>query len=103
MTVTVVPIIDPNPKPAAPLAKVMQERLRRIAQELQEVHLRHMETVEPIFEDLVIYISYNSKYAVRWRIVNDVSANAEALTAEVCAKLGYIKWKTSTLNLFQSR
>lgn len=103
MTVTVVPIFDAEPKPAAPLAKVMQERLRRIAQELQEIHLRHMETVEPIFEDLVVYISYNSKYAVRWRIVNDVPANAEALTAEVCAKLGYIKWKASTLNMLHNR
>lgn len=103
MTVTVVPIIEPEPKPGAPLAKVMQERLHRIAQELQDVHLKHMETVEPIFEDLVIYVSYNSKYSVRWRIVNDVPADAEALTAEVCAKLGYIKWKTATINLFHSR
>ena len=103
MTVTVVPIIEPEPKPGAPLAKVMQERLHRIAEELQDVHLKHMETVEPIFEDLVIYVSYNSIYSVRWRIVNDVPANAEALTAEVCAKLGYIKWKTATINLFHSR
>ena len=103
MTVTVVPIIEPDPRPAAPLAKVMQERLQRAAQELQDIHLRHMETVEPIFEDLVVYISYNSKYSVRWRIVNDVPANAEALTAEVCAKLGYIKWKTSTINMFHIR
>jgi hypothetical protein len=103
MTVTVVPIFEPELKSGAPLAKVMQERLNRIAKELQDVHLRHMETVEPIFEDLVIYVSYNSKYSVRWRIVNDVSATAEALTAEVCAKLGYIKWKTATINIFHSR
>jgi len=25
------------------------------------------------------------------------------MTAEVCAKLGYIKWKTATINLFHSR
>jgi hypothetical protein len=103
MTVTVVPIIEPDPRPGVPLAKVMQERLRRIAQDLQEIHLRHMETVEPLFDDLVVYVSYNSKYAVRWRIVNDVPAAAETMTAEVCAKLGYIKWKTATINLFHSR
>ena len=103
MTVTVVPIIEPDAKPAAPLAKVMQERLHRIAQELQDVHLKHMESVEPIYDDLVIYISYNSKYTVRWRIVNDVPAGAESKTAEVCAKLGYIKWKTATVNTFHNR
>jgi hypothetical protein len=103
MTVTVVSIIEPDPRPGVPLAKVMQERLRRIAQDLQEIHLRHMETIEPLFDDLVVYVSYNSKYAVRWRIVNDVPAAAETMTAEVCAKLGYIKWKTATINLFHSR
>jgi hypothetical protein len=103
MTVTVVPIIEPESKPAAPLAKVMQERLHRIAKELQDVHLKHMESVEPLYDDLVIYISYNSKYSVRWRIVNDVPAKAETMTAEVCARLGYIKWKTSTVNTFHNR
>lgn len=103
MTVTVVPIIEPDPKPAAPLAKVMRERLHQMALDLQNIHLKHMETVEPIFDDLVIYIGYNSKYAVRWRIVNDVPANIEFLTAQVCSKLGYIKWKTATVNIFHSR
>lgn len=103
MIVTVVPIIEPEPKPAAPLAKVMQERLQSIAKELQDVHLKHMEAIEPLFEDVVIYISYNSKYSVRWRIVNDVPAHAEVMTAEACAKLGYIKWKTATVNTFHSR
>lgn len=103
MIVTVVPIIEPEPKPAAPLAKVMQERLQGIAKELQDVHLKSMESVEPAFDDLVIYISYNSKYSIRWRIVNDVPAKAETMTAEVCANLGYIKWKTTTVNIFHNR
>jgi hypothetical protein len=103
MTVTVVPIIEPDPKAAAPLAQVMRERLQKMALDLQNLHLKHMETVEPVFDDLVIYIGYNSKYAVRWRIVNDVPANIEYLTAQVCAKLGYIKWKTSTVNIFNGR
>ncbi len=103
MIVTVVPIFEPEPKPAAPLAKVMQERLLGIAKELQNVHLRHLGVVEPQFDDLVIYISYNSKYSVRLRIVNDVPANVETLTAEVCARLGYLNWKIATVNVFHGR
>jgi len=103
MTVTVVPIIEPELKPAAPLAKVMKERLIKMARDLQNVHLKHMETEEPVFDDLVIYLGYNTKYAVRWRIVNDVPVNIEYLTGQVCAKLGYIKWKTATVNNYHNR
>jgi hypothetical protein len=100
MTVTVVPIIEPEIKPGVPLAKVMNERLIRFARELQDVHLQDLEQVEPMFDDLVVYISYNSKYAVRWRVVNDVPKQVENLVAEKCAELGYIKWKTLTVNTF---
>jgi hypothetical protein len=103
MIVTVVPIIEPDLKPPVPLAKVMNERLIRFAQELQDTHLKDMEQVEPQFDDLVIYISYNSKYSVRWRIVNDVSKEVESLVAEKCAHLGYIKWKTLTVNTFNGK
>ncbi len=61
MTVTVLPIIEPDIKPAAPLAKVMNERLTRFAKELQDVHLKGLEAIEPLFDDVVIYISYYSK------------------------------------------
>lgn len=94
MTVTVLAIIEPDVKPAPPLAKVMNERLVRFAKELQDIHLKGLETVEPLFDDIVIYIGYNSKYSVRWKIVNDVPGSAEAEVADQCAKLGYIKWKT---------
>jgi hypothetical protein len=100
MIVTVVPIIEPEIKPAVPLAKVMNERLSRLARELQDLHLRDLEQVEPMFDDLVVYISYNSKYNVRWRVVNDVPKEVENLVAEKCAQLGYIKWKTLTVNTF---
>jgi hypothetical protein len=94
MTVTVLAIIEPDVKPAPPLAKVMNERLARFAKELQDTHLKGLETVEPLFDDVVIYIGYNNKYSVRWQIVNDVPASIEAEVADQCAKLGYIKWKT---------
>lgn len=100
MIITVLPIIDFDSTPTAPLAKVMTERLRRLAHELQHVHLKSFENLEPLFEDVVIYMSYNSKFNIRWRIVNDVAASVETEVAEICGKLGYIKWKTATLNTF---
>jgi hypothetical protein len=100
MIVTVVPIIEADIKPAAPLAKVMNERLTRFAKELQDVHLKDLESVEPMFDDLVIYIGYNSKYVLRWRVVNDVPKAVENLVADKCAQLGYIKWKTVSVNTF---
>ena len=101
MTVTVLPIIDPDTGSTAPLAKVMTERLKRLATELQDIHLKHLESVEPLFEDVVIYISYNSKYSIRWKVVNDVAFSVENEVAEVCGKQGYIKWKTATLTTFK--
>jgi hypothetical protein len=101
MTVTVLPIIEPDIKPAAPLAKVMNERLTRFAKELQDVHLKGLESIEPLFDDVVIYISYNSKYSIRWMIVNDVPAVIEAEVAEQCGRLGYIKWKASAFGMIE--
>lgn len=95
MTVTVLPIIEPHTNPAQPLVKVMNERLQRLAKELQEIHLKELNNFEPLFEDVVIYMSYNSKYSLRWKIVNDVSAEVESIVSEQCGKLGYIKWKFS--------
>ncbi len=101
MTVTVLAIFDEF-DPNTPLAKVMRERLNRLALELQEVQLKSLMAIEPLTEDLVIYISYNPKYTVRWRIVNDVSASIEKEVADRCASLGYIFWKTSHINIFKS-
>ncbi len=99
MTVTVLAIIEPDTRPAAPLAKVMNERIERFAKELQNQHLKGLETVEPLYDDLVVYISYNSKYSVRWKVMNDVPGHIETVVAEQCAKLGYIKWKTSAFGV----
>jgi len=102
MTITVLPIIEPDAVPA-PLSKVMNLRLRQFAAELQNVHLQRLESVEPLFEDVVIYISYDGKYNVCWRIVNDVRPEIEKMVAASCAKLGYVYWKTATINTFKGR
>ena len=43
----------------------------------------------------MVYISYNPKYKIRFRIVNDVSADIEYFVEECCGRLGYILWKTT--------
>ncbi|HKG07909.1 MAG TPA: hypothetical protein VKB19_15680 [Pedobacter sp.] len=103
MTVTVLPIIEPETKPAVPLAKVMNERLKRLAGELQEQHLKDLKSEEPMFDDVVIYISYNSKYSIRWKIVNDVPENISNIVNDACDKLGYIKWKAVSLYNFNGK
>lgn len=102
MIVTVVPIYEFEIEPSKPLAKVMTERLKRLSQELQDVHLKELDLQEPFLADIVIYLSYNSKYTIRWRIVNDIPKAAELLVADVCARLGYILWRVPTLNVFKS-
>lgn len=100
MTITVLPIIEPDIKPGTPLVKVMNERLVVLARELQDLHLKDVELMEPLFDDIVIYIGYNSKQGVRWKIVNDVPEQAISEVATQCDKLGYVRWKTATLNAF---
>lgn len=101
MTITVLAIIDPQPVPVPPLSKVMNERLRRFADELQVSLLSQLRD-EYDCDDLVVYLSYNSKYAVRWKIVNDVPARVEIEVAKRCADLGYILWKGSLIYSFKS-
>ena len=103
MVVTVVPIFEFEIQPAKPLEKVMTERLKRLANELQTIHLKDLEFVEPFLEDIVIYLSYNSKYTIRWRIANDVPKPVELSVADLCARLNYIYWKTATLNVFSGK
>ncbi|WP_316752474.1 hypothetical protein [Pedobacter gandavensis] len=100
MTITVLPIIEPDIKPAEPLVKVMNEQLVLMARELQDLHLKDLELMEPLFDDIVIYISYNSKQGIRWKVVNDVPEAAITEVANQCDKLGYVRWKTATLNAF---
>ncbi|HTM97513.1 MAG TPA: hypothetical protein VL088_02160 [Pedobacter sp.] len=101
MIVTVVPFFDFEVLPAQPLKKVMTVRLKRLSEELQAIHLKELEFVEPFLADVVIYLSYNSKYTIRWRIANDVPKDVELMVADTCARLGYIFWKTATLNVFK--
>lgn len=102
MTITVLAIIEPDIKPGAPLSKVMSERLVRLAAELQVSLTDELEDSWDC-EDLVVYMSYNSKYAIRWKIVNDVPPVVESEVAGQCAKLGYILWKGSEIYNFKSR
>jgi hypothetical protein len=94
ITVTVLAILEPQTVPAQPLSKVMNERLKRFAAEL-EATLATQFRDEQECEDLVVYMSYTSKYAIRWKVVNDVPARVEAEVARHCAELGYIVWKGS--------
>ena len=100
MIVTVVAIFDEF-NPHAPLAKVLKERLVRLAAELQNVSLKSLTFMPPMDGDVVVYLSYNLKYSVRWRIANDVPNYIEKEVAQVCANKGYIVWKTTTVNVFK--
>lgn len=102
MTITVLAIIEPDIKPGLPLSKVMNERLVRFAAELQVSLADELEDSMDC-DDLVVYMSYNSKYAVRWKIVNDVPAFVESEVARQCAKLGYILWKGSDVYNFRTK
>lgn len=99
-TITVLAIIDFEVKPSAPLTRMMNERLERCAAELQTFLDLELDRAQS-FEDLVVYISYNSNYAIRWTIVNDVPEELAALVAKKCANLGYIVWKGVDLYRFK--
>jgi hypothetical protein len=100
MTVTVLAIFDEF-NPHAPLAKVLKERLVRLATELQDIHLKPLAQMPPMDDDVVIYLSYNLKYSVRWRIANDVPSFVEKEVTQICALQGYNIWKTPTVNVFK--
>lgn len=72
MTVTVLAIWETEFKPDKALANVMNDRLKRIAVELRNVHLKSLSGRGFSCEDLVIYLSYNSKHKIKYRVVNDV-------------------------------
>jgi len=99
MTVTVLAILETDFKPEKALAKVMNSRLESAAKELQEKHLKALESRGIPSDDVVIYISYNPKYKIRFRIVNDVPADVEYIVAETCGKLGYILWKANAIGI----
>lgn len=99
-TITVLAVIDFDTKPCAPLTKLMNKRLDRYAAEL-EAYLDLSLHDDHTFKDLVVYLSYNSSYAVRWVIINDVPEQIVNLVAQRCANLGYIFWKGVDLYRFR--
>lgn len=99
MTVTVLPILETDFKPEKALAKVMNDRLVRTARELQEIHFKPLSGKGFTNDDLVVYISYNPKYKIRYRIVNDVPADIEYFVAESCGRLGFILWRANAIGV----
>ncbi|HMI01131.1 MAG TPA: hypothetical protein VK541_01540 [Pedobacter sp.] len=100
INVTVLPITESNLKPGTPLVRIMTERLNGFAAELQ-VHFQNKFSDEKYGQELVVYISYNSNYTVRWKIVNDVSQYIQDEVTKRCADLGYIQWKGFELYSFR--
>ncbi len=103
MIVTVVPVFDSVTDRARPLWKVMEARLKKLAIELADVHLKKLKPEEPFLEDVVIYLSYNSKFSIRWKVVNDVPPFILQEVERVCRQQGYLEWKASTVDLLDLR
>lgn len=99
MTITVLAILETDFKPEKALAKVMNDRLQTAAKELQTSHLKSLSGRGFSSDDLVVYLSYNPKYKIRYRIVNDVPADIEYLVAETCGRLGYILWRANAVGV----
>ena len=95
MTVTVLAILETDFKPDKNLARVMNDRLVRVARDLQELHFKPLSGRGFSADDLVVYISYNPKYKIRFRIVNDVPADFEYFVAECCGEVGFRSVKLS--------
>ncbi len=101
MTVTVLPIFQTDFIPDPSLGKIMNERLRIAAADLQDIHLQHLHAIGQRSDDVVVYLSYNPKYKMRWRVVNDVPEEVEGFVTQICGNLGYIQWKTAGINVFK--
>lgn len=99
INVAVFPIIDFDGIPRTPLTRLMSERLERFAADLQLQLEKALPDVGNC-EHLVVFLSYNSSYAIRWIVVNDVPEKLSRTTAEICAALGYICWKNFNLDKY---
>lgn len=77
----------------------MNDHLIRLAVELQQINFK------PLFgrgfsgDNLVVYISYTSKYKIGYRIVNDVPADIEYFVAKSCGRMVLILWKVNTIGV----
>lgn len=92
INVTILAMVDQQPKIMTSVDKLMNERLTGLATDLQ-AYLTKVFLAEKSYEDLVVYISYNTKYSVQWKIVSDVSTHIQAEVAKCCTNLGYLEWK----------
>ena len=90
MRVTVVAILETDFKQDPALAKIMNSRLLRVAKELQDIHLVGLQGRRSVVHSLTIQLSYNQKYKIRYRIMNEVPPTIACLVAESCSRLGYI-------------
>lgn len=97
MIVTVLAILETDFAIQKNLAKIMNERLERAAKELQQVHLKPLSGRGFSTDDLIVYLSYNPKFKIRFRVVSDVPSDVEYFVNELCARLGYMPWKTALL------
>lgn len=69
------------------LVKIFNQKLLEKAAELQHFSLRHLEYVDPIFDDVVIYLIYNDKKQIRWYIANDVTSEINEVIIKEMRKL----------------
>jgi len=90
MRVTVVAILETEFSQEPALAKIMNNRLLTVAKELQDLHLFSLSEIRSPVHSLTIYLSYNQKYKIRYRMMDEVPADVAYLVAERCGRLGYI-------------
>jgi len=86
ITIQTTPVIENSENRL--LFKIFNQKLLQKAAELQHFSLRHLEYVEPIFDDVVIYLIYNTKNQMRWFIANDVTKDINVLIIKEMIKLG---------------
>ncbi|MBT2560096.1 hypothetical protein J7E50_02525 [Pedobacter sp. ISL-68] len=89
--ITVLAVFDTSLKTPDAVDRLMNNRLTALASDLQ-TYLYKIFAGERGVEDLVIYLGYNNKYAVQWKIVSDVSSHIGAEVAKCCNNLGYLPW-----------
>ncbi|QNN43778.1 hypothetical protein [Pedobacter roseus] len=102
MVVTVLAILETDFVPDKALSRLMNGRLQQAADELRDQHLAFLADVGERNDDIIIYISYNPKYKIRFRVVNDVPAKIENQVIDVCGMLGYLHWQTGVLNVVRN-
>ncbi|MET3113750.1 hypothetical protein AAKU52_001479 [Pedobacter sp. CG_S7] len=88
ITIQTTPVIENSENRL--LFKIFNQKLLEKAAELQHFSLRHLEYVDPIFDDVVIYLIYNTKNQMRWYIANDVTPEINALIIKEMRKLAMI-------------